>query len=201
MDASSTLAISTKIKINCIDIKKKGYFKKFNKEDKKPRANEQIRSEKVRLIDQDGNNLGIFDTTEALRKAKEAGLDLVEISQSVDPPVAKIIDLGKYLYQQEKLKKEKRAKQKQKSSELKTIKIGLMISEHDAIIKIKKLQEFLEEGNKVKIEMFLKGRQRANKDFAKEKFEDFLQKIEIPHKQEQPIKNLPTGFSVVISKA
>ncbi len=128
-------------------------------------------------------------------------MDLVEISQSVDPPVVKIIDLGKYLYQQEKLKKEKRAKQKQKSSELKTIKIGLMISEHDAMIKIKKLLEFLEEGNKVKIEMFLKGRQRANKDFAKEKFEEFLNKIEVPYKKEQPIKNLPTGFSVVISKA
>ena len=184
------------IKINDKSIRKP--FKKFQQKEQKPRSNQEIRVPEVRLISQDGDNLGIVKTEDALKKAQEAGLDLVEISKDAKPPVAKIIDLGKYLYQQEKAKKEKKVKSK--SSELKIIKIGLSTSEHDAMIKIKKLEKFLEDGDKVKIEMFLKGRQRANKDFAKEKFEKFLNLIPGEYKIDQPIKNLPSGFSIIISK-
>jgi len=130
--------------------------------------------------------------------AKIAKLDLIEISKDAKPPVAKIIDLGKYLYQQEKAKKEKKVKQK--SSELKIIKTGLSTSDHDAMIKIKKLEKFLEGGDKVKIEMFLKGRQRANKVFAREKFEKFLTLIPSEYKVDQAMKSLPSGFSIIISK-
>ncbi len=83
---------------------------------------------------------------------------------------------------------------------MKIIKIGLSISEHDAKIKAKKIEEFLKEGDKVKVEIFLKGRERANKDFAKEKFESFLSKIEEEHKIDQPIKSLPSGFTIILSK-
>lgn len=130
--------------------------------------------------------------------AKAAGVDLIEISKDAKPPVARIIDIGKYLYQKEKAKKEQKAKQK--VSELKTIKIGLAISEHDAMIKIKKLAEFLEEGHKVKVEIFLKGRERANPNFAREKFETFLRMINIAYKVDQPIKRLPSGFVIILSK-
>ena len=152
----------------------------------------------MRLIDENGENAGIVSTSEALQRAKNAGLDLVEISKDAKPPVAKIIDMGKYLYQQEKANKEKKAKQK--SSDLKTVKIGLMTSDHDAMVKLKKLSTFLSEGHKVKVEMFLKGRMRGNKPFAKEKFQQFLEKIDFEHKIEQPVKEIPSGFTILLSK-
>jgi len=135
---------------------------------------------------------------EALKKAKEAKLDLVEIAKDAKPPVVKIIDMGKHLYQQEKAKKEQKAKQK--TSEMKIVKVGLSTSEHDAAIKIKKLEKFLESGHKVKVEIFLKGRQRANKEFAQEKFKIFLDKIKTEHKIDQPLKKIPSGFTTLLTK-
>lgn len=173
-------------------------FRKFTPRQIKPRSNEQIRIPEVRLINEKGENIGIVETQKALQMAKQVGLDLVEISKDAKPPVAKIIDMGKYLYQQEKAKKERKAKQK--SSELKVIKVGLSISDHDAMIKIKKLEKFLEEGDKVKVEIFLKGRQRANKEFAREKFKKFIDLISLEYKTDQSIKSLPSGFSMIISK-
>ena len=150
------------------------------------------------MIDDQGENLGIVNTQKALEMARVKNLDLVEIAPQANPPVARIIDFGKYLYQQEKQIKQQKAKQK--TSELKLIKIGMKISDHDALIKIKKLVEFLEDGNKVKIDMFLRGRERANKDFAREKFNHFLSLIQAKYTIEQPLKQLPTGFNILISK-
>ena len=150
------------------------------------------------MIDDQGENLGIVNTQKALEMARVKNLDLVEIAPQANPPVARIIDFGKYLYQQEKQIKQQKAKQK--TSELKLIKIGMKISDHDALIKIKKLVEFLEDGNKVKIDMFLRGRERANKDFAREKFNHFLSLIQAEYTIEQPVKQLPTGFNMLISK-
>ena len=152
----------------------------------------------MRLIDDQGENLGVVSTPKALEMARVKNLDLVEIAPQATPPVARIIDFGKYLYQQEKQIKQQKAKQK--TSELKLIKIGMKISDHDALIKIKKLGEFLEDGNKVKIDMFLRGRERANKDFAREKFQHFLSLIQTKYTIEQPMKQLPTGFNILISK-
>ena len=165
---------------------------------KKPRINNQIRVPQVRLIDDTGNSFGVVETGKALEMARVKDLDLVEIAPHANPPVAKIIDFGKYLYQQEKQIKQQKAKQK--TSELKLIKIGLSISEHDALVKIKKLEKFLEEGDKVKIDMFLRGRERANKEFARERFQHFLSMIQAKHTVEQPLKQLPTGFTTLISK-
>ena len=152
----------------------------------------------MRLIDEKGNNVGVVDTQKALEMARVQNLDLVEIAPQAKPPVARIIDFGKYLYQQEKQIKQQKAKQK--TSELKLIKIGMKISDHDALIKIRKLEEFLGEGNKVKIDMFLRGRERANKDFARGKFNHFLSLIQAKYTVEQPMKQLPTGFNMLISK-
>jgi len=150
------------------------------------------------LIDEKGGNVGVVDTQKALEMARVQNLDLVEIAPQAKPPVARIIDFGKYLYQQEKQIKQQKAKQK--TSELKLIKIGMKISDHDALIKIRKLEEFLGEGNKVKIDMFLRGRERANKDFARGKFNHFLSLIQAKYTVEQPMKQLPTGFNMLISK-
>jgi len=150
------------------------------------------------LIDASGNNVGIVDIKIALEEAHKSGLDLVEIAPTAKPPVARIIDHGKYLYQQEKHAKEKKAKQK--TVEMKSIKIGFSISEHDAMTKIKKLEKFLKEGHKVEIVMFLKGRERSKKDFAKERFGNFLKLITAEHKIERPIKQLPRELSIVLSK-
>ena len=150
------------------------------------------------MIDEKGGNVGVVDTQKALEMARVQNLDLVEIAPQAKPPVARIIDFGKYLYQQEKQIKQQKAKQK--TSELKLIKIGMKISDHDALIKIRKLEEFLGEGNKVKIDMFLRGRERANKDFARGKFNHFLSLIQAKYTVEQPMKQLPTGFNMLISK-
>lgn len=152
----------------------------------------------MRLIDDEGNAIGIVNIKTALEMAYQKHLDLVEIAATAVPPVVRIIDFGKYQYQQEKQIKKQKAKQK--TTGLKLIKISLRISDHDALIKIKKLEEFLEEGYKVKVDMFLRGRERANKEFAEEKFKKFLTMIKITYKTEQSLKRLPTGFSTVLSK-
>lgn len=160
--------------------------------------NNQIRAKEVRLIDEKGQNQGVVDLHIALGTAIEKGLDLVEIAPTAQPPVAKIVDFGKYLYQLEK--EERKHKAKQKVGGLKAVKIGLSTSEHDAQTKMKQLEKFLGEGHKVKIEMFLRGRERANKAFAEERFKNFLSRIKVEHKMEQSTKRIPTGFLAVVSK-
>ena len=152
----------------------------------------------MRLIDDTGNNLGVVDILKALELARQKDLDLIEIAPQAKPPVARIIDFGKYQYLQEKQIRQQKAKQK--TTGLKLIKIRPSISEHDAMTKIKKLEKFLTEGHKVKIDMFLKGRERAHKDFAKEKFDKFISLIQIKYSVEQALRPLPTGFTILISK-
>jgi len=124
--------------------------------------NHQIRAPKLRVIDEDGNQLGILTRAEALAAAEEAELDLVEISPQADPPVAKIIDWGKFNYQRTKqLQKNKR---NAKSLEVKQMRVGLKISDHDLEVKAKKVREFLEEGHKVKYTLKFKGRELAHRD-------------------------------------
>lgn len=192
LDASSTLAISTSLSVSYICIVNSTTIAP------KPRINNQIKAPKVRLIDDKGENVGVVDLQAALQAAYDKDLDLVEIAPTAVPPVVRIIDVGKLLYQQEKQLKKQKAKQK--SSELKVVKIGLSTSDHDAGIKIKQIGEFLAEGNKVKVDMFLRGRERANKAFARQKFDAFLQKIQFDHTIEQPTKALPTGFFIIIGK-
>lgn len=128
------------------------------------RSNNQIRAPQLRVIDSDGNQLGVLSKEEALSMARDQELDLVEVSPNANPPVAKIIDWGKYNYQRTKqLQKSKRAA---KAAELKQMRFGLKISEHDLGVKNRKITEFLEDGHKVKIVIFYRGRELAHKDLG-----------------------------------
>jgi translation initiation factor IF-3 len=118
----------------------------------------------LRVVDQDGSQLGILSRAEALRVAEDQGLDLVEISPDADPPVAKIVDWGKFNYQ--RTKQAQKNKRNTKTLEMKQMRFGLKISEHDLGVKMKKVTGFLEAGHKVKITAFFRGRELAHKDLG-----------------------------------
>jgi len=128
------------------------------------RLNQMIRASQLRVIDQDGKQLGVLSREEALRLAQEQELDLVEISPEASPPVAKIIDWGKFNYQKTKqLQKNKRSA---KSFEVKQMRFGLKIGDHDLGVKCRKIEGFLEAGHKVKITVFYRGRELAHKELG-----------------------------------
>lgn len=114
------------------------------------------------MIDQNGQQLGILSRQEALDQASEQGLDLVEISPNADPPVAKIVDWGKYKYQKDK----QQQKSKSKSLDVKQMRFGLKIGDHDLQVKLGKVSKFLEAGHKVKLTVFYRGRENAHKDLG-----------------------------------
>lgn len=134
----------------------------------------------------------------ALQLAQERGLDLIQVTEKVRPPVCKIGDIGKYLYQQKK----KRRAQKSRGGELKGIRLRYAISHHDLEIRARQAEKFLQKGNKVKIEMILRGREKTLSNFAKEKINQFLEILGklIPYKIERELKKEPRGFTMIISK-
>jgi translation initiation factor IF-3 len=125
-----------------------------------PRFNEFIQSQKVRVIDHEGENLGVMYTREAIEAAAEVGLDLVEVSPNADPPVAKFLDVGKYKYEAQK--KANIARKTQKTQEIKEIKMRPNIDDHDYDTKMKKVVEFIGEGDKVKVTMRFRGRELSH---------------------------------------
>ena len=129
-----------------------------------PRFNEFIQSPKVRVIDENGENLGVMYTREAIEQAQSAGLDLVEVSPNVDPPVAKFLDIGRYKYETQKKANEQR--KKQKTQEIKEIKMRPNIDDHDYDVKMRKVFEFLEEGDKVKVTMRFRGREMVHQELG-----------------------------------
>ncbi len=129
-----------------------------------PRTNENIRVRELRVIDEDGNNLGVLPRLEALSKAIDAGLDLVEVSPEANPPVAKIMDYGKYKYQEQK--KAAEARKKQKIVEVKEIKMRPAIDDHDYETKLKAMRRFFEEGDKVKVSLRFRGREMAHTELG-----------------------------------
>ena len=135
---------------------KQNYFQKRTRP-KGPKANERIRAPQVQVISSDGQNLGTLNTQEAINIAKQEGLDLIEISPNANPPVCKIIDIGKYKYDLQK--KANKAKKKQKIISLKEIKLRPVTEIHDYNFKIKNAQRFLEKGDKVKFTVRFKGRE------------------------------------------
>lgn len=151
----------------------------------------------MRLIDENGQQVGIVPTEQALQLARERELDLVEIVPNTRPPVVKIVDFGKYQYQ--KAKEEQQQKAKQKRTEVKGIRLGLRTDEHDIEVRRRRTEQFLSEGNKVKIEIRLKGREKAHQPLARENLNKFIQSITIPNKIEQEIKKFPGGFNVIIA--
>lgn len=126
----------------------------------KTRVNERIRAKEVLVIDEDGTKLGVMPTREALKLARNKDLDLVEVSPNSNPPVCRIMDFGKYKYQMQKKMHE--AKKKQKTIEVKTVKVRPRTDEHDMQVRIKQVRKFLEKGNKVKAVVMFRGREQAH---------------------------------------
>lgn len=139
---------------------------------KKLRINEAIRVREVRLIDGEGNQTGVVPTEEALRMAKDAGLDLVEVSPTAEPPVCKIIDYGKYMFDLEK--KTRESKKHQKIVKLKEIRMQPKIEDHDLEFKTKHVKEFLDDGDKVKVTIRFRGRELAHTELGKVVLDDLL---------------------------
>jgi translation initiation factor IF-3 len=129
-----------------------------------PRINEEINSVKVRLVDERGEMIGVVSRTDALARASEAGLDLVEVAANADPPVCKILDFGKFKYEEQKRKNE--ARKKQKIIEVKEIKLRPGIDDHDYDVKMRNMLKFIEEGDKVKITMRFRGRELAHQEIG-----------------------------------
>ncbi len=163
---------------------------------KKPLVNNRIRAQKVRLIDDTGNQVGIILLQEALQIARERNLDLIQVTERIDPPVCKIMDYGKYLYRLQK--KEKGVK---KSTEVKGIRLRFNISPHDLETRTSQAEKFLKKGNKVKVEMILRGREKRLSQFAKEKLQTFISSLgeKTQIKIEGQIKRKTNGFIVIIS--
>jgi translation initiation factor IF-3 len=129
-----------------------------------PRVNDDIRNAQIQLIDHLGQNLGTVETMVAIRMAQEAGMDLVEISPNTSPPVCKIMDYGKYKYSAQK--KAAEARKRQKTVEIKEIKLRPMIDDHDYDVKMRAMQRFFEEGDKVKITLRYRGREMAHQEIG-----------------------------------
>lgn len=148
--------------------------------------NEQIRDKEVRLINEDGEQLGIMPVKEALRLAKEANLDLVKIAPTAKPPVCKIIDYGKYRY--ELARKEKEAKKKQKTTDVKEIRLSPNIDENDLNTKANQARKFITKGDKVKVALRFRGREMAHMSSGKQILDDFFAKLEDVAVVEKPAK-------------
>jgi translation initiation factor IF-3 len=148
-----------------------------------PRVNEDIRIPQVRLIDQDGEMQGVMTAREAMQRAFQAGLDLVEISPNADPPVCKILDFGKFKYEQQKKRNE--AKKKQKVIEIKEIKVRPNIDENDYQVKMRAMKSFIEEGDKVKVTLRFRGREMAHQDIGVRVLERIRSEMDTTSKVEQ----------------
>lgn len=164
---------------------------------KQIRINNQIRAKELRVIDSDGENIGVLPVREAIAKAEESSLDLIEISPNARPPIAKIADYGKFLYDQKK--KQKQAKQKAQTVEVKSIQVKIGTDENDLSVKAKKASKWLSEGNRVKVELFLPGRTKYMKrEFLEERLDRVLKLITTDYKVADPIKKNPKGLALII---
>jgi translation initiation factor IF-3 len=158
-----------------------------------------IKSREVRLIGADGENVGVIDSREALKMAQDVGLDLIEISPNAKPPVAKIADYGKFLYDQKK--KLKAAKQKAHNVEVKSIQVKVGTDENDLSVKAKKASQWLKEGHRIKVELFLPGRLKyMDRNFLNERLERLLKLLTEDYKVAQLAKKSPKGLTMIIEK-
>ena len=163
------------------------------------RINHQIRAKELRVIDSDGNNYGVLSLSEALTKAQELGSDLIEISPGATPPVAKIMDYGKFQYIENK--KAKVAKARTHIIELKTLQVKIGTGDNDLQLKARRASEWLKEGHRIKIDLFLPGRSKyLNKDFLQERLDRVLALVTEEYKVADEPKKSPKGLTVIIEK-
>jgi translation initiation factor IF-3 len=164
------------------------------------RINHQIRVPEVRLLGPEGENLGIVTVQEALKIAKEHNLDLIEISPKANPPVAKIADYGKFQYDENK--KQKAAKANAKTVEVKSLQVKIGTGEHDLVLKAKKASEWLAEGHRIRLDLFLTGRTKyLDEKFLKERLDRILKLISVDFKINEAAKKSPKGMTIGIEKA
>ena len=164
------------------------------------RINQSIRAPELRVIGADGANLGVLGRDEALERAKTAGLDLIEISPHATPPVAKIMDFGKFQYLEQKRAREVKAKSR--VTETKGVQVKIGTGEHDLALKAKRAAQWLAEGHRVKIDLFLWGRYKYMEEgFLKERLERFLKLIPAEYRIGDPIKKSPKGFSTILERS
>ena len=165
----------------------------------KEKLNNQIKAPQLRVLDSEGGNLGVISLSEALSLAHEKGLDLIEISPAANPPVAKIMDLGKFRYEQSK--RQKKAKAGAHQSETKSIQVKIATGEHDLELKAKKASAWLKEGHRIKVELFLSGRSKYMAEaFLKERLDRVLRLITEDFKIADPFKKGPKGYALTIEK-
>lgn len=164
------------------------------------RVNHHIKSPQVRVIGSAGENLGVITISEALNKAHEAGLDLIEISPNATPPVCKIMDYGKFQYDENK--KQKAAKAKAHVIEVKSLQVKIGTGDHDLALKAKKASEWLKEGQRIKLDLFLPGRAKyLDPKFLEERLQRLLVLLTEPYKlAEKPQKSIK-GLSTIIERA
>ncbi|MDD2646847.1 MAG: translation initiation factor IF-3 [Patescibacteria group bacterium] len=160
------------------------------------RINNRIRAPQVRLIDEEGNFLNVVSIEEALEKAKEKGLDLVEINPTQNPPIAKIMDFGQFRYEETKKDKVK----KTKKAEIKCIRLSPRTGKHDLEVKAKQAKKFFEEGDKIRIEMFLRGRERMHQNIGEKNINELIALLGEDIIIEQPIARLGNKLNIIIAR-
>jgi len=163
------------------------------------RINKEIRASELRVVGSTGENLGVLSFADALAEAERVGLDLIEISPNAKPPVAKVMDYGKFQYEQKK--RESAAKAKAKVSETKEVQIKVGTGENDMRLKANKAAEWLEEGHRVRAELFLKGRYKGMEEaFLKTRLEKFIMLIPYTYKIAEPVARAPKGFAAILER-
>ncbi|MDP3995275.1 MAG: translation initiation factor IF-3 [bacterium] len=162
------------------------------------RSNERIRIPRVVVIDENGNHLGEMDTKAALDMARERGFDLVEVQPKAEPPICKILDFGQFQYEQEKSKSKQKARQKKVG--IKAVRISFRIAGHDLETKSRQAAKFLEQGNKVKIDVVLRGREKAYVEEAKNNMESFAKSLGEDVVVEVPFSKQGGRLSMLIGK-
>ena len=163
------------------------------------KINHQIKASELRVVTVEGDNLGVIPLSQAIKEAESRGMDLIEISPNANPPVAKIMDYGKYSYEEKK--KIKASKVNSQSSELKIIQVKIGTGDHDLALKAKKVSEWLNEKNRVKIDLFLSGRAKyMDMQFLKERLDRIMKLLTVEYKIAQDITKGPKGLSLVIEK-
>lgn len=160
------------------------------------RVNNQITAPELRVIDEEGKNLGVLPFAEAKALAISKGLDLVQIDAMAKPPIAKIVSFDKFRYQREKEMK----KQRPKLKELKQVQVSGKAAKNDMLTKIRRIDKFLGDGHKVEIRLRLRGREKANKEWAKEKLQEFLKLIGVEFRVTSELKPTGFGFTMQIDK-
>ena len=164
------------------------------------RINHQIRALELRVIGPEGENIGVVSISDALSRAREAGLDLIEISPKAVPPVAKIMDYGKFQYDENK--KQKQQKAKAKVVEVKSLQVKIGTGEHDLTLKAKKASEWLGDGHRLKIDLFLPGRTKyLDEKFLRERMDRLLKLLTVDFKIALPATKSPKGMTIMIEKS